>query len=75
MYPSIAHGSSYGIIIVGARIASSTFAHTPSTSALTSRAAPLRIALLERSLTEPDHVVGELLQPDGVAAQLWLGFS
>jgi 2-polyprenyl-6-methoxyphenol hydroxylase-like FAD-dependent oxidoreductase len=70
-----AHCSSYDVLIVGAGIAGSAFAHALSTAASTSRAAPLRIALLERSLAEPDRIVGELLQPGGVAALRSLGLG
>ena len=65
----------YDIVIVGAGIAGSALAHALSTAASTSRAAPLRIALLERSLSEPDRIVGELLQPGGVAALRSLGLA
>jgi len=52
----------YDIVIVGAGIAGCAFAH-----ALASRSEkPLKICLLERSLAEPDRIVGELLQPRGV---------
>jgi squalene monooxygenase len=54
MPPNIAHGSSYDVVIVGAGIAVSAVVST-------SRAAPLLITLLERSLAEPDLIVGELL--------------
>jgi squalene monooxygenase len=76
MSPTVAaQGSSYDVVIVGAGIAGSAFAHALSTAASTSRTAPLRIALLERSLTEPDRIVGELLQPGGVAALRSLGLG
>ena len=65
----------YDIVIVGAGIAGSALAHALSTAASTSRAAPLRIALLERSLSEPDRIVGELLQPGGVTALRSLGLA
>ena len=68
------HGSSYDVVIVGAGIAGSAFAHALSTAS-TCRATPLRIALLERSLAEPDRIVGELLQPAGVAALRSLGLG
>ncbi|PPQ94695.1 hypothetical protein CVT25_009550 [Psilocybe cyanescens] len=55
----------YDIIIVGAGIAGCALAHGLST---VPRAKPLRIALVERSLAEPDRIVGELLQPGGVIA-------
>ncbi|KAH8996182.1 squalene epoxidase [Lactarius hatsudake] len=67
--------SSYHVIIVGAGIAGSALAHALSAAASTSRTAPLRIALLERSLAEPDRIVGELLQPGGVAALRSLGLG
>ena len=69
------HGSSYDVVVVGAGIAGSAFAHALSAAASTSRTAPLRIALLERSLAEPDRIVGELLQPGGVAALRELGLG
>ncbi|KAI0289590.1 squalene epoxidase [Russula brevipes] len=75
MASSTVPSSSYDVVIVGAGIAGSAFAHALSTAASTSRAAPLRIALLERSLAEPDRIVGELLQPGGVAALRSLGLG
>jgi squalene monooxygenase len=51
--------SSYDLVIVGAGIAGSALAHALSNPASTSRAAPFRIALLERSLAEPDLIVSE----------------
>lgn len=75
MSPNIAQRSSYDVIIVGAGIAGSALAHALSAAASTSRAQPLRIALLERSLAEPDRIVGELLQPGGVAALRSLGLG
>ncbi|KAG6875754.1 hypothetical protein C0992_002508, partial [Termitomyces sp. T32_za158] len=59
------HSRSYDVLIVGAGIAGCSLAHALSTLP---RANPLRIALLERSLAEPDRIVGELLQPGGVNA-------
>lgn len=67
--------SSYHVVIVGAGIAGSALAHALATAASTSRTKPLRIALLERSLAEPDRIVGELLQPGGVAALRSLGLG
>ncbi|KAG1722995.1 squalene epoxidase-domain-containing protein, partial [Suillus lakei] len=55
--------SQYDVLIVGAGIAGSALAHALSQSSALQR----RIALLERSLAEPDRIVGELLQPAGVA--------
>ncbi|KAI0057360.1 squalene epoxidase [Artomyces pyxidatus] len=63
---------SYDVVIVGAGVAGSALAHALSSS---SRPTPLRIALLERSLAEPDRIVGELLQPGGVAALRELGME
>ena len=60
------------MIIVGAGIAGSSLAHSLSTL---SRPKPLKIALLERSLVEPDRIVGELLQPGGVIALKQLGLE
>ncbi|KAH7884061.1 squalene epoxidase-domain-containing protein [Phlebopus sp. FC_14] len=64
----------YDIIIVGAGVAGSALAYALSTAAR-SRASSTRIALLERSLSEPDRIVGELLQPAGVAALQKLGME
>lgn len=63
---------SYDVIIVGAGIAGCALAHALSTL---SRPKPLRIALVERSLSEPDRIVGELLQPGGVIALKCLGID
>ncbi|KAF8498505.1 squalene epoxidase [Russula emetica] len=65
MPTNIAHGSSYDVVIVGAGIVvGSAFAHALSVAvASTSRAAPLRTALLESSLAEPDRI-----PPGGVTA-------
>ncbi|KAJ8695623.1 Squalene epoxidase [Pleurotus ostreatus] len=62
----------YDVVIVGAGIAGSALAHALSTIP---RQKPLRIALLERSLAEPDRIVGELLQPGGVLALKSLGLE
>ncbi|KAJ7742680.1 squalene epoxidase-domain-containing protein [Mycena maculata] len=62
----------YDVLIVGAGVAGSALAHALSTLP---REKPLRIALLERSLAEPDRIVGELLQPGGVAALQELGLE
>ena len=62
----------YDVIIVGAGIAGSALAHGLSTLP---RSKPLRIALVERSLSEPDRIVGELLQPGGVLALKKLGID
>jgi squalene monooxygenase len=65
----------YDILIVGAGIAGSALAHALSTITSLSRSEPLRICLLERSLAEPDRIVGELLQPGGVMALKRLGMQ
>jgi squalene monooxygenase len=62
----------YDVLIVGAGIAGSALAYALSTLP---RSKPLRIALLERSLAEPDRIVGELLQPGGVLALRQLGIE
>ena len=64
--------SSYDVIIVGAGIAGCALAHALSTLP---RSKPLRIGLVERSLSEPDRIVGELLQPGGVIALKRLGIE
>ena len=62
----------YDILVVGAGIAGSALAHAMATVPHPT-ARPLKIALLERSLAEPDRIVGELLQPGGMAALRNLG--
>ncbi|KAJ7823587.1 squalene epoxidase-like protein [Mycena olivaceomarginata] len=62
----------YDILIVGAGVAGSALAHALATAP---RTTPLRIAVLERSLEEPDRIVGELLQPGGVNALKSLGLE
>ncbi|KAJ4485590.1 squalene epoxidase [Lentinula aciculospora] len=62
----------YDVIIIGAGVVGCSIAHA---LASTSRKEPLRIALLERSLEEPDRIVGELLQPGGVMALQQLGLE
>ncbi|KAK2467148.1 hypothetical protein APHAL10511_000697 [Amanita phalloides] len=64
----------YDALIVGAGIAGSALAHALSTIPRTN-GKMLRIALLERSLAEPDRIVGELLQPGGVMALRRLGLE
>ncbi|KAM6497510.1 Squalene epoxidase domain containing protein [Amanita muscaria] len=64
----------YDVLIVGAGIAGSALAHALSTIHRPN-GAQLRIALLERSLAEPDRIVGELLQPGGVMALRQLGLE
>ncbi|KAF7367314.1 SE domain-containing protein [Mycena sanguinolenta] len=62
----------YDVLIVGAGVAGCALAHALATAP---RTTPLRIALLERSLDEPDRIVGELLQPGGVNALKTLGLE
>ncbi|KAI0795829.1 squalene epoxidase [Abortiporus biennis] len=64
--------TSYDIIIVGAGVVGCSLAHA---LASTKRDKPLRICLLERSLAEPDRIVGELLQPGGCAILEKLGLG
>ncbi|KAI0327464.1 squalene monooxygenase [Cubamyces sp. BRFM 1775] len=66
--------ASYDILIVGAGIAGSALAHALSAAAI-ARGRPLKICLLERSLAEPDRIVGELLQPGGIMALKKLGLE
>jgi squalene monooxygenase len=56
----------YDVLIIGARVVSSA-------EAVAFARQSRRVLLLERSLKEPDRIVGELLQPGGVAALERLG--
>ncbi|GJJ12498.1 hypothetical protein Clacol_006741 [Clathrus columnatus] len=67
--------SEYDVLIVGAGIAGSALAHALSASSPLCRSRQFRVALLERSLSEPDRIVGELLQPGGIAALKALGLD
>ncbi|GBC07817.1 hypothetical protein RclHR1_07710001 [Rhizophagus clarus] len=58
----------YELIIVGAGIAGSACAATFGKQGR-------KVLLIERDLSEPDRIVGELLQPGGVAALTKLGLS
>ncbi|KAJ7456538.1 squalene epoxidase-domain-containing protein [Mycena latifolia] len=64
--------ASYDVLIVGAGVAGTALAHALATAP---RPTPLRIAVLERSLDEPDRIVGELMQPGGVNALKKLGLE
>ena len=64
----------YDVIIVGAGPAGSALAYSLS-QCRPIDAPPLRIALVERSLAQPDRIVGELLQPGGMAALKTLGLT
>ena len=61
----------YDVVIVGAGIAGCSFAHSLAARSQT----PLKICLLERSLSEPDRIVGELLQPRGVETLKSMGME
>lgn len=65
----------YDIIIVGAGVAGASLAHALSTVKRAQTDKPFRICLLERSLAEPDRIVGELLQPGGYEALHKLGLE
>lgn len=67
--------SSYDIVIVGAGVAGCALAHGLATITAPAQNRQLKIALLERSLAEPDRIVGELLQPGGCMALRKLGMS
>ncbi|KAF8446604.1 squalene epoxidase-domain-containing protein [Terfezia claveryi] len=58
----------YDIAIIGAGIIGTALAHTLGTQGRS-------ILLLERDLSEPDRIVGELLQPGGVKMLTKLGLS
>ncbi|CAE6496654.1 unnamed protein product [Rhizoctonia solani] len=62
----------YDVVIIGAGVAGSAMAHALATI---QAVRPLKIALLERSLAEPDRIVGELLQPGGMNALKQLGLE
>lgn len=64
--------ASFDILIIGAGIAGCALAHGLSKLP---REKLLRIGLVERSLAEPDRIVGELLQPGGRMALDSLGLE
>ncbi|KAG1774336.1 squalene epoxidase-domain-containing protein [Suillus placidus] len=66
---------SYDVLIVGAGVAGPALAYALATKTCDKRNATVRIALLERSLSKPDRIVAELLQPGGVAALKILGLE
>ncbi|KAG2744634.1 squalene epoxidase [Suillus brevipes Sb2] len=66
---------SYNVLIVGAGVAGPALAYALATKTHNKRNATVRIALLERSLSKPDRIVAELLQPGGVAALKKLGLE
>ncbi|KAF9917981.1 Squalene epoxidase [Linnemannia zychae] len=61
-------GSEYDIIVVGGGILGTAFAATFGKQGK-------RVLLLERDLSEPDRIVGELLQPSGYNALKELGLA
>jgi squalene monooxygenase len=71
----MADSTHYDVAIVGGGIAGCALAYALSTITSQTRSKPLRVALLERSLAEPDRIVGELLQPGGVIALRKLGME
>lgn len=67
--PSIVESSSeYDLIVVGAGVLGSAAAKAFGSDGR-------RVLLLERDLSEPDRIVGELLQPGGVNALTALGME
>lgn len=66
--PQTAALTSYDICIIGSGILGSSLAHSLAKSGRS-------ILLLERDLTEPDRIVGELLQPGGCIALKKLGIE
>ncbi|KAG0335426.1 Squalene epoxidase [Podila humilis] len=61
-------GSAFDIIVIGGGVLGTAFATTFGKQ-------DKRILLLERDLSEPDRIVGELLQPGGIEALKELGLS
>ncbi|KAF9365251.1 Squalene epoxidase [Mortierella sp. NVP85] len=66
--PTPESGSTFDIIVVGAGVVGSAFATAFGKQ-------NKRILLLERDLSEPDRIVGELLQPGGLKALKELGLE
>lgn len=62
------YGSGTDVIIVGAGVAGSALAHTLGKEGR-------RVHVIERDLTEPDRIVGELLQPGGYLKLIELGLE
>ncbi|KAJ0103317.1 hypothetical protein Patl1_04844 [Pistacia atlantica] len=66
--PAEVAGSTTDIIIVGAGVAGSALAYTLAKDGR-------RVHVIERDLTEPDRIVGELLQPGGYLKLIELGLE
>uniref|UniRef100_A0A2N9FZK8 Squalene monooxygenase n=1 Tax=Fagus sylvatica TaxID=28930 RepID=A0A2N9FZK8_FAGSY len=64
-------GSDTDIIVVGAGVAGSALAYTLAKRVQEGR----RVHVIERDLTEPDRIVGELLQPGGYLKLIELGLQ
>lgn len=61
-------GGDFDFAIVGAGVVGSALAFSLARSGR-------KVALVERDLSHPDRIVGELLQPGGVKALTWLGMQ
>ncbi|CAI9111229.1 OLC1v1011402C3 [Oldenlandia corymbosa var. corymbosa] len=61
-------GSQTDVIVVGAGVAGAALAHTLGMDGR-------RVHVIERDLTEPDRIVGELLQPGGYLKLIELGLQ
>ncbi|PON32390.1 FAD dependent oxidoreductase [Parasponia andersonii] len=66
--PRRVSGSSTDVVIVGAGVAGSALAYTLGKDGR-------RVHVIERDLTEPDRIVGELLQPGGYLKLIELGLQ
>ncbi|GAA6035526.1 hypothetical protein JCM8097_000299 [Rhodosporidiobolus ruineniae] len=66
--PKVASSTSFDVAVIGAGILGSVLAYSLAHSGR-------RVLLLERDLSEPGRIVGELLQPGGVAALRQLGID
>ncbi|CAL9228410.1 unnamed protein product [Arabidopsis halleri] len=65
---TVKSGNGVDIIIVGAGVAGAALAHTLGKEGR-------RVHVIERDLTEPDRIVGELLQPGGYLKLIELGLE
>ncbi|CAH8273970.1 unnamed protein product [Arabidopsis lyrata] len=65
---TVKSGTGVDIIIVGAGVAGAALAHTLGKEGR-------RVHVIERDLTEPDRIVGELLQPGGYLKLIELGLE